>query len=84
MAVELQLVQQGPSFGQLRNRQCEHGLDESDLNFRDTHILSIAAEMAGPYNRCYRMAERRLVSTQPKSSPSGVIDIDLAWQFRAL
>ena len=42
IAVKLQLVRPGRSFGQLGNRYCEHGLDKSDLTFRDIHYLNVA------------------------------------------
>ena len=42
ITIELQFVRPRRSFGQLGNRYCEHGLDESDLTFRDIHSLNVA------------------------------------------
>src|SRR5258705_4443285 len=41
ITIELQFARPSRSFGQLGNRYCEHGLDESDLAFRDTHDSSV-------------------------------------------
>jgi hypothetical protein len=78
-------VRPGRSFGQFGHGQGEHRLDESDLGFRDNHDSSVAARKGVEKTiAIIGIAKRKPVSTQPKSSPSGVIDIDFAMQFRAL
>jgi hypothetical protein len=78
---ELEFVRPGR---QLRNRQGEHRLDESDFGFRDTHYDRSRPKWSRTNIRCYRMAKTTTMSTQPKSSPSRVIDLVFTRQFRAL